>query len=308
MLTKQYLQPNYSYFKPFANEIFMTTLGNNWSGIRLMANEGRKERKVPTQPNGYNAKSDTPATWSNFADVVTAWGEGKFANLGHNGFVGIAMESRHNIVCVDFDNIADMQTVTSLVQKFNSYTTLSASGKGIHVWGTVDNADKVGYHKGVFSNFEVEVFSGLNSEGSGGRFITETFQIANCGNGSTSIRNITLELARLLSIIGNIAEAKVKSAAKPIDHSKPSYDKDAPLSDKAMEASLASHCRNIIGAAKGNSHATIRSSIKVWIDDYKRGKISGAQLDIIKQRLSDAAMTRQGQIEEFEATWRATMS
>jgi hypothetical protein len=298
---------DYTNIKPFIPFVIKERLNRNFCGMRLIERgDGKKAAKVPFMPNGTAAKSNDSITWSSMNDCISAWQNGKFATVANgvtsSGYLAMAMETKHKLICLDFDNIQSEEAVAKAVNLFQSYTTVSASGKGLHVWGEVDFA--FDYTKFSFeSKFDFEMFMGLNSIGAGGRFVTETFKIASNYN-YYHLRNITMELFVWIERLNKVKDKLATLKAKPIAIKH--YDTSS-LSDKAFANSLDSHAAKIRGAGGGQSHATIRASVKVWIDDYKQGKITAAQLDIVRNVLAEAANSRQGQIEEFNACWQATL-
>lgn len=90
--------------------------------------------KVPHQPNGQKADASNPATWSSFAQVVTACANGKrFNGIGFvfaksGDFTGIDLDHHRNTATGRLDEFA-----ARYVQRLNSYTEVSQSGTGVHV-------------------------------------------------------------------------------------------------------------------------------------------------------------------------------
>lgn len=98
---------------------------------------GERITKIPYQPNGQPAESNDPSTWSEFTACVAAYQTGKWD--------GIGCMIRDPFCAVDFDHVRDPKSgkveawAAEAIKKLNSYTELSPSGEGFHVWclGTV---------------------------------------------------------------------------------------------------------------------------------------------------------------------------
>ena len=118
---------------------------NNWVCWRYEERNG-KETKIPYNPkSGSMAKSNSPKTWVNYDDAVTAFSGGSYDGIGfefgNSPFVGI-----------DIDHCIEGGVVNKEAQKiiddFASYTELSPSCKGIHIIVKADIADGRGRRKG----------------------------------------------------------------------------------------------------------------------------------------------------------------
>ena len=95
-----------------------------------------KETKVPYQPNGRHAMSNSPQTWSGFETCMRALEDGD----GGTRFSGIGFVFNHDYTGTDFDNCIDPETgeitdsdVARMVSQLESYTEYSPSGCGLHV-------------------------------------------------------------------------------------------------------------------------------------------------------------------------------
>jgi putative DNA primase/helicase len=93
-----------------------------------------KWTKVPYQPSGSLAKSNTRSTWSPFSSVSAAYKRGKYAGVGFFLFPPL--------VGVDFDKVRDPLTgkidswAQDIITGLDSYAEVSPSGTGVHVWTT----------------------------------------------------------------------------------------------------------------------------------------------------------------------------
>lgn len=101
--------------------------------------------KSPFQPNSLlrlatvPAKSGVPDTWGTFAAAVTCVSKGLARGIGYE-FDGCG------IYGVDLDHvIGDNGTVTpeaqAIIERLSSYTEVSPSGHGLHIFVTADRAD-----------------------------------------------------------------------------------------------------------------------------------------------------------------------
>lgn len=95
-----------------------------------------RKGKVPIDPRtGDGAKAGVPSTWSDFQTALQALrsSAGKYSGLGfelnNNGIVGI-----------DLDHVIDPESgevsseALKIVETMNSYTEISPSGTGLHVF------------------------------------------------------------------------------------------------------------------------------------------------------------------------------
>jgi putative DNA primase/helicase len=103
-----------------------------WVNWKFEMRDG-KEKKVPKRPNGRNAESDNPATWSSFRTCLNAFVSG-------SQFKGIGFVFNYDYTGIDFDNCIDRLTgriidpfVEEWIGRCNSYTEYSQSGDGLHI-------------------------------------------------------------------------------------------------------------------------------------------------------------------------------
>lgn len=94
--------------------------------------------KQPVNPRtGGNAQANNPGTWTDFRTALMAYRSGNYDGIGielnNNGIVGI-----------DFDHIINPETgeinpkTLKIVEKLNSYTEISPSGAGLHIFAYGD--------------------------------------------------------------------------------------------------------------------------------------------------------------------------
>jgi hypothetical protein len=104
-----------------------------WCLHKIEARDGRKPGRVPYQRNGRHASSTDPSTWVPFERVYPV-------PAGFDG-ISFALAAGDGLVCIDFDGVRDPVTgivedwALGAVQKLDTYTEISGSGKGLHVFG-----------------------------------------------------------------------------------------------------------------------------------------------------------------------------
>jgi putative DNA primase/helicase len=107
--------------------------------------------KVPHQVNGEYASATNPETWTGFPEALTA------QETGHFDGIGFVFAESDPLVFIDFDHvIKDGKVAPHVVRwlkKLNSYTELSPSGEGLHVYGLGVLPGGAGRKKG-----EVEIY------------------------------------------------------------------------------------------------------------------------------------------------------
>ncbi|GAB1362400.1 hypothetical protein MASR1M32_16360 [Rhodobacter sp.] len=90
-----------------------------------------KARKVPLNPRtGYRASVDDPTTWGTFEQARAVTGA-----VG----IGYVLSGQDRFACIDLDGCIGPDAALSplaqeVVRRFDSYTEVSPSGTGIHVW------------------------------------------------------------------------------------------------------------------------------------------------------------------------------
>jgi putative DNA primase/helicase len=108
-------------------------------------------RKVPKQVTGINAKPTDPDTWNTFDAVSKA--------ASHFNGIGFALLKGDGLVCIDLDHVIDEDGcieawALDIIKRLDSYTEISPSGSGIHVWV---RAEKFG---GRCRNRRIEIYDG----------------------------------------------------------------------------------------------------------------------------------------------------
>jgi putative DNA primase/helicase len=98
--------------------------------------DGSRKRKIPRVPDGSGntARTDDPATWGSFEEAVEASSD----QVGLR--VGFVLTEDDPFLAIDFDDVCDPETgdteewVLDAMREFDSYTEVSPSATGIHIW------------------------------------------------------------------------------------------------------------------------------------------------------------------------------
>ena len=107
----------------------------NWVVWRIENREG-KPTKVPynaAHPK-QNAKANVPTTWGTYDEAVKAYEAGSFTGVGYefsgaDPFCGIDLDH-----CRNPETGEIKESARKIIKKLNSYTEVSPSGTGLHVW------------------------------------------------------------------------------------------------------------------------------------------------------------------------------
>jgi putative DNA primase/helicase len=128
----------------------------------------KKATKVPRRPNdlSINASSTDPSTWAAYAvALATCPKPGAKSGIGFmfggSGFTGIDLDN-----CIDTDTGEVAPWAAKIVEEFNSYSELSPSGRGIHIFVEAQMPGGKG-HSRAYGGGKVESYSE-------GRFFTVT--------------------------------------------------------------------------------------------------------------------------------------
>jgi len=105
----------------------------NWSGWKWVVEEG-EPKKIPHQINGEKARSNDPRTWTTFEIAYVAFTETEGA---FDGICWMMPTKPGKFVFIDVDDCVEDGAITPLaidvVKRFDSYTEISQSGRGIHI-------------------------------------------------------------------------------------------------------------------------------------------------------------------------------
>ena len=172
-------------------ETLASALGEQkcWVNWKLEKNKDGKLDKVPKRSNGQgNAKPNDPSTWSTFAEVDAV----------RNRFSGVGVMFNGKLLGVDLDhcilNGEVSEEIASFIEKAHTYTEISPSGTGLHVYLPLTEPMTLIRNRsprGIGSDYEVYVT---------GRWFTYT---ENPWKESYPVRTVTPEEAHsLLNILG----------------------------------------------------------------------------------------------------------
>ncbi|RPI66338.1 MAG: hypothetical protein EHM38_10255, partial [Geobacteraceae bacterium] len=126
---------NFSQFLTITENV-PTELANypqwvSWSGT---LGENGKTRKIPISPkSGRFAQTNASGSWGTFEEAVEFSREHNLPGIGfvfseHDDFVGIDFDD-----CIDSATGAVESEVLEVIQRLDTYTEISPSGRGIHV-------------------------------------------------------------------------------------------------------------------------------------------------------------------------------
>lgn len=119
-----------------------------------------RETKIPYQRNGRKAASTIPDTWTNFPAAVSAYqgGRGKYDGIGfcltEDAPIGIDLD---HVRCPAFSNDGIqiiMPWAKDIINRVDSYTEASPSGKGIRIFAKGGKLPDSGRKKGDFEIYQ----------------------------------------------------------------------------------------------------------------------------------------------------------
>ena len=185
-----------------------------WVCWRRLERDGRAT-KVPFSPEGKPASVSDPGTWTDFETALNAYQQGGFDGIG------FVLTQDDGIVCVDLDHARNgagwKDEALEIVRMLDTYTEISPSGDGLHVWafGKLPNGRR--------RNGKVEMYDS-------GRFITVTGD--HLPITPTDLQERTAELMELhRRVFGEDSTLKVTGPVDlPVDLS------DNELIQRAMDA------------------------------------------------------------------------
>lgn len=108
-----------------------------WVNWKLVPLEKGKTTKVPYKSKTVKAKSNDPSTWNTYETVSTA------ADNGSNNFSGVGIVLHDGkLICIDIDHVvedgkvkhAQADVILALLKKANTFTEISQSGTGLHIF------------------------------------------------------------------------------------------------------------------------------------------------------------------------------
>lgn len=115
---------------------------NQWVAWKTEERDNGKIAKIPVSPiSGRNASVSNPATWASFEVALKYYSDNSsMAGIGfvfheQDPYIGIDIDD-----CLDPDNLALTKEAEDLLNRFNSYTEISPSGMGLHIYLKSDAA------------------------------------------------------------------------------------------------------------------------------------------------------------------------
>jgi len=102
-----------------------------WFLWKLELHDG-KQTKVPYRIDGEKASSTNPNDWTDFETACRAFDPAKYNGLG------FVLTKEDGIICIDLDGCITDGKISNaalyIVKNFNSWTEISQSGKGLHIF------------------------------------------------------------------------------------------------------------------------------------------------------------------------------
>jgi hypothetical protein len=114
-----------------------------WVGFAVISDGADKCKKLPVSSKTFNlAKINDPSTWGTFSEVVAVISNNNVPVSKYKPqHIGIALSEEEELLCIDLDDVRDPATgqveqwARDMVEKCQSYTEISVSGKGLHIYG-----------------------------------------------------------------------------------------------------------------------------------------------------------------------------
>lgn len=110
----------------------------NWKLVKEVTKEGKtRDNKIPYYSKNNKASSTDPKTWSTYEEVSQR------LDNGSNGFDGIAVVLKDKkLICIDIDKVMvdgvivhkNAEEILKLLKSSDSFTEISQSGKGLHIF------------------------------------------------------------------------------------------------------------------------------------------------------------------------------
>lgn len=112
-------------------------------------------RKIPYQVNGQKAKPNDPTTWSTFEECKSIGKE-----QDYNG-IGIMLNRDSPLLCIDVDKCLPLENneLDDLLSSFNSYTEISQSSTGLHIFLKAPLGYDLKRNRGYYNGQEIEIYN-----------------------------------------------------------------------------------------------------------------------------------------------------
>lgn len=178
----------------------------------------QKWDKPPFSVHGETIGATSPENWLTFAEALAAYLSGGFDGIG------IALTGNENLIAVDLDKCSDDDWPQEFITGLDSYTELSPSGKGFHIFVTAKKPEGMGCKSKSFHDSKAEVYDQ-------GRYLTVTGQ--RVAGTPPEVQQRQIELERIF------APLMPKQRQKP-----PTSRQSAPVSDSDILGRMFSVCRD----------------------------------------------------------------
>lgn len=110
----------------------------NWKLVKEVTKEGKtRDNKIPYYSKNSKASSTDPSTWATYEEASQR------LDNGSNGFDGIAVVLKDKkLICIDIDKVLtdgtvihkNAEEILKLLKASDSFTEVSQSGKGLHIF------------------------------------------------------------------------------------------------------------------------------------------------------------------------------
>ncbi|PIE65385.1 MAG: hypothetical protein CSA26_03425 [Desulfobacterales bacterium] len=109
-----------------------------WIGWKFKEVEGRTT-KAPCGLGGALINPVAPEGWVDFSAAAAAIEEAEISEEAHIDGIGFSIADSDPFTCIDIDHCLDSEGgldgfSNEVVERFNSYTEVSPSGEGVHIW------------------------------------------------------------------------------------------------------------------------------------------------------------------------------
>ncbi len=283
-----------------------------WLGWRPESAANGRAKKVPIHPaSGRKIDGTDPSNWVSYEEALVAVTDGRCDGIGY------ALTPDDDVIALDIDKCRNPLNgevdswASDLVRYFDSYTEVSPSGTGIHIWlkgGATPSATV-----GRFAGHKVEVYSH-------NRFITVTGKAIH----NAPIRDRTEDLARWLADVFSDRPTKTDdSGSAPqlvvAPSADPALDDDTLLSKARAARSgpkfdhLWSGDTHDYGGDESRADFALVSTLCFWTPDdsqvdrlFRQSGLMRAKWDARRGDRTygerTIARARSGQTEHYDAT------
>lgn len=194
----------------------------NWVVWKYEDRDGKRTKVPYDAKTGNRAKANTPDTWASFREAIAAKERGQYVGVGFQLL-------KSGLACVDIDHCgkdgAFEPWAIEIVKRLGSYTEISPSGEGLHIWGYAGDVESGGRKGDIGGGHVVEVYP------QGGRYITVT---GNVYGEPLGLAHIGQELKALIAAMDSV-KGKPKATTSRAAASSVSNMSDAAILEKARK-------------------------------------------------------------------------